>query len=173
MRTFRHLALLLALFAPLAVADGQYQVELVIFRQAGEPVPSSQSAPDDWAAGAQAIAGSERATALGDAVAKLTPNAGYQVLLHKAWTQSLSAVPSKVAVSSGDPQFGHFPVEGTVTLTQVRFVDANLEFWINQFDADGLLSGSERLKQSARLKNGELNYLDHSNLGVLIKVAPL
>ncbi|CAD5108822.1 CsiV family protein [Zestomonas carbonaria] len=173
MRIFRHLALLLALFAPLALADGQYQVELIIFRQAGDPVPASQPAPDDWASGAQSIAGSERATALDGAAAKLNPNNGYQVLLHKAWTQNLSSVPSKVAVSTGDQQFGHFPVEGTVSLSQERVAEANLDFWINRFDADGLLTSSERLKQSARLKNGELNYLDHSNLGVLIKIVPM
>ncbi|UVE19217.1 peptidoglycan binding protein CsiV [Pseudomonas sp. LS44] len=173
MRMFRHLALLLALFAPLAVADGQYLIELIIFRQAGEPVPASQPAPDDWAGGAQSIAGTERGTALDGEAAKLSPNAGYEVLLHKAWAQNLSAVPSKVALSSGDQHFGHFPVEGTVSLTQVRFTDATVEFWINQFDADGLLTGSERLKQSTRLKNGELTYLDHSNLGVLIKIVPL
>ncbi|AYC33433.1 hypothetical protein D3880_14180 [Pseudomonas cavernae] len=173
MRIFRHLALLLALFAPLAMADGQYQVELIVFRQAGDPLPASQPAPDDWAAGAQAIAGSERGTALDDAAAKLSPDNGYQVLLHKAWAQNLSATPSKVAVAEGNQQFGHHPVEGTVTLTQVRFTDVALDFWINRFDADGLLTGSERLKQNARLKNGELTYLDHSNLGVLIKIVPL
>jgi len=36
-----------------------------------------------------------------------------------------------------------------------------------------LLTGSERLKQSARLKTGELTYLDHSNMGMLIRISPL
>lgn len=173
MRIFRHLALLLALVAPASFADGLYQVELIVFRQAGDPVPASQPAPDDWALGAQSIDASERGPALGDVAAKLNPNQGYQVLLHKAWSQNLSAVPSKVALSSGDAQFGHHPVEGTVTLTQVRFTDAAVELWINQFDNAGLLTGSERVKQTARLKNGELTYLDHSNIGLLIKIVPL
>ncbi|MBM7060970.1 hypothetical protein JQX08_09655 [Pseudomonas sp. UL073] len=173
MRILRHAALLLALLAPAAFADGQFQVELIVFRQAGDTVPASQPAPDDWAMGAQSIAGSERGTALNDAAAKLSPNQGYQVLLHKAWTQNLSATPSKVSLSTGDQQFGHHPVEGTVTLTQVRFTDATVELWINQFDDNGLLTASERVKQTARLKNGELTYLDHSNLGLLIKIVPL
>ncbi|MDG0902191.1 hypothetical protein P6U18_19780, partial [Pseudomonas sp. L01] len=52
MRLFRCLALLLSLAAPAAFAGGPYQVELVVFRQAGDAVPSSQPAPDDWATGA-------------------------------------------------------------------------------------------------------------------------
>ncbi|WP_271411814.1 CsiV family protein [Pseudomonas sp. Q1-7] len=173
MRAIRNFALLLALLAPAAFADGLYSVEMIIFRQAGDPIPSSQPAPDDWAAGSQSIAGSERATALDGEAAKLNPNAGYEVLLHKAWSQNLSAIPNKVAVSIGEPQLGHFPVEGTLALTLDRSVDAEADFWINQFDGSGLISSSERLRQGTRLKNGELTYLDHGNLGILIRISPL
>ncbi|MGH8352265.1 MAG: CsiV family protein [Pseudomonas sp.] len=174
MRAFRSLALLLALLAPAAFADGLYQVELILFRQAGEAVPASQPAPDDWATGALPLAAeNERGTALNAEAAKLSPANGYQVLLHKAWAQNLSATPSKIALSTDEEQDGHFAAEGTLSLTQERYVDVDADFWVNQFDADGLLSGSERLKQSSRLKNGELTYLDHSSLGLLIKVSPL
>lgn len=46
------------------------------------------------------------------------------------------------------------------------------DFWVNQFDADGLATASERIKHSSRLKNGQLTYLDHGSLGLLIKVTP-
>ena len=46
------------------------------------------------------------------------------------------------------------------------------DFWVNQFDADGLVTASERIKHSSRLKNGQLTYLDHGSLGLLIKVTP-
>ncbi|WP_137888006.1 CsiV family protein [Pseudomonas sp. 2FE] len=174
MRALHCLALLLTLIAPTAFADGLYQVELILFRQAGEPIPASQTAPDDWAADAQALAaGSERGTALNAEAAKLTAANGYQVLLHQAWQQNVGEAPTKIALSSGQQQFGHFPVEGTLSLKQMRFVDLESDFWINQFDADGLLSGSERLKQGTRLKTGELTFLDHGSLGLLIKVSPL
>ncbi len=174
MRALRCFALLLSLVAPAAFADGLYQVELIIFRQAGEPIPASQTAPDDWAAGVQGSASdSPRSTALNGEAAKLTQGNGYQVLLHQAWQQSMGEAPSKIAINTGNQQFGHFPVEGTLTLKQMRFVDLEANFWINQFDGTGLLTGSERLKQSARLKTGELTYLDHSNLGMLIRISPL
>lgn len=173
MRAIRYFTLLLALLTPAAFADGLYQVEMILFRQAGEPIPSSQPAPDDWANGSPSIEGSERSTALNGEAAKLDPSKGYQVLLHKAWSQNLSAVPSAVSVTTGNEQLGHFPVEGTLTLSVDRSIDARADFWINQFDADGLLSGSERFRQAAHLKNGELTYLDHSSLGILIRVSPL
>ncbi|WP_375738437.1 CsiV family protein [Pseudomonas boanensis] len=173
MRAIRYFALLLALFAPAAFADGLYQVEMILFRQAGEPIPSSQPAPDDWANGSQSIEGSERGTALDGEAAKLDPSKGYQVLLHKAWSQNISTAPSAVSVTSGNQQLGHFPVEGTLILSIDRNIEARTDFWVNQFDADGLLSGSERIRQTTRLKNGELTYLDHSSLGILIRVSPL
>ncbi|RMU28351.1 hypothetical protein ALP35_04626 [Pseudomonas savastanoi pv. glycinea] len=36
-----------------------------------------------------------------------------------------------------------------------------------------MVISSERLKQTARVKNGELTYLDNGNLALLIKVSPL
>ncbi|MET1080256.1 MAG: CsiV family protein [Pseudomonas sp.] len=174
MRALRHLTLLLTLLTPMALADGLYQVELILFRQAAEPISAGQVAPDDWAGGAPALAAeSLRGISLDSEAARLTPDKGYQVLLHKAWQQNLSATPSKVALSEGTSQFGHAPIEGTLSLQQARFVDVQADFWINQFSADGLLSGSERLKQSNRLKTGELTFLDHGHLGLLIKVSPL
>lgn len=173
MRAFRYFTLLLCLLAPSAFADALYQIEVIVFRQAGQPVVASQPAPDDWAAGAQSITGNERGIALEDIAAKLNPGSGYQVLLHKAWAQTLGAVPGKSALSTGNEQFGHYPVEGTIALTLLeRLVDIDADIWVNQFDADALLTGSERLKQRSRLKNNELTYLDHGSLGMLVKVTP-
>ncbi|MEK1904316.1 MAG: CsiV family protein [Pseudomonas sp.] len=167
------LALLLTLLAPSAFADGLFQVEVIVFRQAGEQIAASQPAPDDWAAGSQALpAGSERGTALDNEAAKLNPGNGYQVLLHQAWAQNLSAAPSKVTITLGEQKFGHYPVEGTLSLREERVIDLDADVWINQFDNDGLVTGSERLKQATRLKTGELTYLDHGSLGMLVKITP-
>ena len=171
MRAFRYFTLLLCLLAPSAFADALYQIEVIVFRQAGQPVVASQPAPDDWAVGAAPIAGNERGTALDGEAAKLNPGNGYEVLLHKAWAQNLTAAPSKAALSTGNEQFGHFPVEGVVSLSeQQRLIDLEADFWINRFDSDGLLTGSERVRQKTRLKPNELTYLDNGSLGVLVKI---
>lgn len=173
-RCISTLGLLLALLSPLALAQGQYQVEVIFFRQAGEPIPASQPAPDDWAVGSQTLpADSLRGTALNAEAAKLVPANGYQVLLHQAWAQTLSTAPQKIALSAGSQRFGHYPIEGTLTLRHERSTELDADLWVNQFAEDGLLTGSERLKQSSRAQDGELTFIDHGSLGLLVRVSPL
>ena len=70
MRAIRTLALLPLILLSLlstssAFAAGLYQVEVIVFRQAGEPIRASQPAPEDWSQGAQPIdASRERSTAV-------------------------------------------------------------------------------------------------------------
>lgn len=174
MGLIRSFTLLLALFAPAAFADGSYQVELILFRQNGEPAATNQPAPEDWAAGAQRLgADSQTPTALDTLVNKLESSDGYKVLLHTAWQQDLSATPSKVAISDGQEQFGHFPIEGTVSLGLARFTDIDANFWVNQLDSHGVLVTSERMRQATRVRNGELTYMDNGSLAMLIKVSPV
>ncbi|UZJ62266.1 peptidoglycan binding protein CsiV [Pseudomonas sp. KU26590] len=174
MRLLRFFTLLLVLFAPTAFADGTYQVELILFRQNGEPAATNQPAPEDWAAGAQRLgADSQTPTALDTLVTKLESSDGYKVLLHKAWQQDLSATPSKVAISDGQEQFGHFPIEGTVSLGLARFTDIDANIWVNQLDSHGVLVTSERMRQATRVRNGELTYMDNGSLAMLIKVSPV
>lgn len=174
MRLLRTLTLLLACIAPMAMADGLYQVEVIFFRQAGEVIPASQLAPEDWAVGSQALAaGSERGTALNNEAAKLIPANGYQVLLHQAWAQTIGATPVKTALTSGNQAFGHYPIEGTLALSADPTINLQANLWINQIDQEGLVTGSEQLKQSIRLQTGKLTYIDHGSLGLLIRVNPL
>jgi hypothetical protein len=140
----------------------------------GEPAATRQFAPEDWAAGAQKIdARNERGIALADLVGKLEASGTYQVLMHRAWSQNLAAEPGKMAVTSGQEQLGHFPIEGTLSIGIARFTDIAADFWVNQLDTHGVLLGSERMKQTTRVKNGELIYMDYGSLAMLIKLAPL
>lgn len=171
---FRYLPLLLALIAPASFADDLYQVELILFQQEGDVVYSSQPAPDDWAKSAQPLGeDARRPTAMDAQANKLAQAQGYHVLMHKAWKQSIGDTPVKIALSEGRQQDDHFPVEGTISLRQQRFVDTQVDFWINQFGADGLLANSQHMVQDVSLKNDVLAYLDHPSLGMLIRVSPL
>lgn len=173
MRLLRTLTLLLGLLSPLAMADGQYQVEMIFFRQAGEVIPARQLAPEDWAAGSQAIAvESQRSTALNNEAAKLIPANGYKVLLHQAWAQELTGSPAKVALTAGNQVFGHYPIEGTLTLNLAPTINLQADLWINQFNAEGVVIKSEQLKQSAHLLPGKLTYIDHGSLGLLVRITP-
>ena len=174
MLLFRSLILLLTLIAPAAFADGLYQVEILLFRQNGEPASTRQLVPENWDKGAQKIdANDERSPALNDLASKLQGSGKYEVLMQRAWQQTIGTEPVKIAVATGKEQLGHFPIEGTVSLAMDRFTDIDAQFWVNQLDPHGVVLNSERLKQTARVKNGGLNYLDNGNLALLIKVSPL
>ncbi|SIR28661.1 Peptidoglycan-binding protein, CsiV [Pseudomonas sp. B10] len=179
MRLFRSLTMLLAsllmtVAAPAAFADDTYQVEMILVRQNAVPAIVSRAAPEDWAAGAQRLGSdSQRTPALNDVVSKLTASGEYTVLMHKAWQQSLGEAPAKVAVSEGQEQFGQFPIEGTLEMKLGRFTDVTADFWVNQIDANGLVTASERLRQDSHTKNGQLNYLDNGHLALLIKITSL
>jgi hypothetical protein len=174
MRLFCLLTLLMSLVAPSVFADDTYQVEMILVRQNAEPAIVSRAAPEDWAAGAQRVSPkSLRTPSLTREVEKLTASNEYTVLLHKAWQQTLGEEASKIAVSDGADQFGQFPIEGTLSLKLGRFTDVDADFWVNQIDANGLVTSSERLKQESHTKNGQLNFLDNGHLGLLIKITSL
>ena len=174
MRLFRSLTLLMTLVAPTAFADDLYQVEMILVRQNAVPAIVSRAAPEDWDAGAKRIdPDSFRTPSLNPEVEKLTASNDYSVLMHKAWQQTLGESPVKVAISDGKEQFGQFPIEGTLYLKLGRFTDVDADFWVNQFDAGGVVTASERLKQESHTKNGQLNFLDAGHLGLLIKITSL
>ena len=174
MRLFRSLTLLMTLVSPSVFADDLYQVEMILVRQNAVPAIVSRAAPEDWAAGAKLVSSdSLRSPTLNGEVEKLTASNQYTVLLHKAWQQTLGEEASKVAVSDGAEQFGQFPIEGTLSLKLGRFTDVDADFWVNQIDANGLVTSSERLKQESHTKNGQLNFLDNGHLGLLIKITSL
>ena len=179
MRVFRSLALLpLALLCLLSstatLAEGFYQVEMIVFRQSAEAISAGQLPPDDWADSARLVdASNSRSTALNNEASKLNPANGYEVLLHQAWSQSAGGASSRVAISAGNEQFGHFPVEGTIGLTAGRVIELDSDIWVNQLDASGVLTDSQRIKQNSRLKSGELTFIDNGSLGLLVRVSPL
>ncbi|WLI14547.1 MULTISPECIES: CsiV family protein [Pseudomonas] len=178
MRLFRSLTLLttllMSLLASTASADDLYQVEMILVRQNAVPAIVSRAAPEDWDAGAQRISpDSFRTPSLNAEVEKLSASNNYTVLLHKAWQQNLGEEASKVAISEGKEQFGQYPIEGTLSLKLGRFTDVDADFWVNQIDANGLVTASERLKQESHTKNGQLNFLDNGHLGLLIKITSL
>ncbi|NUU34811.1 CsiV family protein [Pseudomonas sp. C2B4] len=175
MRLFRSLTLLMmTLVTPSAFADDLYQIEMILVRQNAVPAIVSRTAPEDWDAGAQRInPDSLRTPSLNGEVEKLTASNEYEVLLHKAWQQTLGEETTKVAISEGKEQFGQFPIEGTLSMKLGRFTDVDADFWVNQINADGLVTASERLKTESHTKNGQLNFLDAGHLGLLIKITSL
>lgn len=72
---------------------------------------------------------------LADSAARLQRSGRYQILLHKAWLQPLENRSKNPAlVIAGGEQFGeHHELEGYITLSQDRYVHAQMEFWLSRF----------------------------------------
>lgn len=170
--------LLLSLLSTQALANDSHSdsqlVELIVFRQSSETLPASRLAPDAWARNAVPItADMQRTTQLDHLANKLTPSNGYQVLLHQAWLQNSQDGVAHVAISAGQKYFEHYPIEGHIHFTLDRTSTVQLELWINQFTAEQTLLSSERFKQKAMVANDQITFIDHSNLGALIRIQHL
>lgn len=172
MRALRNLTLLLALIAPAAFADNQYVVEMILVRQNAVPAITSQFAPENWSDGARPVEPYDvRQPILTEEAERLAADSQYTVLLHRAWQQNVGAEGSKIALSDGQEQFGHFPVEGNLSLSEGRFLSVEASLWVNQFDANGGVIQSEQFRQgNSNVKNAELTYLDGGHLALILKI---
>ncbi|MCU1724909.1 MULTISPECIES: CsiV family protein [unclassified Pseudomonas] len=172
MRAIRNLSLLLALCSPAAFADTQYLIEMILVRQNAVPAVTSQFAPENWSDGAKPVADYDiRQPLLTEQAERLAADSQYSVLLHKAWQQNVGAEGSKIAFSDGQEQFGHFPIEGNLSVSEGRFIGVEATLWVNQFDANGGVLQSEQFKQSnSNVKNAELTYLDGGHLALVLKI---
>src|SRR5690606_1827574 len=88
-----------------------HNIELIIFRQTQmEPVYSSRLAPDRLLAEIQPLKPEQiRISLLSNVTSKLTPENGYEILLHRAWLQNKSPRFVSYALTSGEESFGHHP----------------------------------------------------------------
>ena len=125
----------------------------------------------------------------------------YALLLHQSWQQPIDQAPTPILIQGGQ-QFGdRFELEGTLSLRRQRFLHVDADLWLTQFSPQrglpattmpsplkaqfpDLFEAAERgrtfsadtrfhLSEKRRLRSGELHYLDHPALGVLILVTPL
>src|SRR5690606_3971082 len=164
------ISLLLGWLSLPALADGLYDVELIVFRQGGQVLPASQPAADDWASGATRCGPDTLQAHAPDAQAARLRSAGYQILLHQHWTQPVYGTSSKVAVSSGENSLDLYPVQAVIDLSAPDDLYLDARIWANQFDESGLVSQSEQISQRLRIQPGKLHYLDHASLGALIRI---
>ncbi|WP_263141769.1 hypothetical protein [Pseudomonas sp. RIT-PI-AD] len=92
-----------------------------------------------------------------------SPANGHQVSRHEAWASGNVAAL----------RLRHVPVAGHLALGQNRAIQMDMNLRVNPFAPRALLTGSERLKRSARLKAGEPTDPNHPNLGMLPRVTSL
>lgn len=175
------LALLLATLGGHAVAD-PVTVEVILFRYeaaaeaaqwpAAEGLPSftgarplEESAP----AGGEAwyVALSPSALRLAGASAALRRAGGREVLLHTAWRQpSGEGATVYLKAPVADPATAP-ALEGSLSIREAgRDLRLNGDFFV------ALGEGKVEVRADQKFKSGELRYVDHALLGLLVQVTP-
>ena len=164
----------LAGFSLVASAE-EYLVEVVFFGQPSAPLVQGSNPELDWEVDAVDLENTARTDVRAiDQARKLEQN-GYQIYLHQAWSQPLDN-DLVVALHRGNPENGVYPIQGLVNLRQATLTELKVAFWRNRSAAELQLQSetpliSEFLHQTRALRPGEVHYLDHQSLGMLVTIS--
>ncbi|MDX1352175.1 MAG: CsiV family protein [Thiomicrorhabdus sp.] len=150
--------------------------------------PSIEGSSSVFSRGQKPLFIKNYANTLDGAVAKLNKR-GYRVLFHQAWSQQAYANKNSPTVLIENKQGVGTNMLGTVRLYKTRYahVDFDLEFEkyipskiLEAFMQNQKISATQtpnswrfHLKESRKIKPGELHYIDHPLFGVLVKIQPL
>ena len=109
-----------------------------------------------------------------------------ELLWHGRWTQPvpLRNRPEPLLIQAGARRNGHYPLEGTIDVTAGGYLHFHARLWFQDADlpamaqartADALAAASPGprymlLDESRAMRRGELHYLDHPKLGVLVRI---
>ena len=163
--------LILALVAHSAMAEGRYQIELVIFAQ---HMPNTElfdqtQSQIQWPKRVVDLSTfaevSPENRILNGAYGVLSRSAGYHPLMHVSWVQAIG--PNRI----GDAvriQGANGAIDGFVRIQRGQYltliVDLEYQPGVNRY---------YRLHEKRRIKFNETHYLDHPKFGVIAKVRPL
>ncbi|MES9962075.1 MAG: peptidoglycan binding protein CsiV [Candidatus Sedimenticola sp. 20ELBAFRAG] len=177
-----------------------YDIELVVFARNGADAGSSETWPEDAGSpdmsSAVVLGRKSASTSPGATLIEYLPKnthrlsaeknrlkrkgGQYTPLVHLAWRQP--GFPRKLAlpIYLRSPQATDFDqplLEGTATISLGRFLHADLDLLlrpkynvINNSDPLASAIPGHRFQSHRKMRSGELHYLDHPKLGVLIQI---
>jgi hypothetical protein len=111
------------------------------------------------------------ANGLATAARRLEQQGGYRVLFHRTWIQNLarrSPAPT-VLVQSARDTGGKALLEGTLRVQRGRGTRFDATLWYRPADADPTDPSYIPITASRRLGNGEVVYVDHPKLGIVMR----
>jgi len=166
--------------APAAAAKqfkAPYDIEIVIFERYGqgngESWPSDPGRPDSTLAagnlsrpgqqGPGAMLLPKSARELGPAAYTLRQK-GAQVHFHQAWRQDVKGRTSRTWYRVGNKR-----LNGLVRVSRGRYLHLDTDLMLYAGE-DGL---DHRIQLHRRMRGGELHYVDHPKIGILIRTARL
>jgi len=118
---------------------------------------------------------------------RLVEGGGYRVLLHRAWLQDMTArgAPPGILLQAGAGPAGEPLLEGVLQMGGSRGLRFATTLWYRDANTDPApLPGTDaapdahdpsyfELREERRLGDGQLHYLDHPKLGVIVRTAPV
>ena len=122
----------------------------------------------------------------------------YELLLHQSWRQPIGQTPIPILIQGGEQYGDQFELEGTLSIRRQRYLHVDADLRLMQFSLERFARPAEQeaplkskypdlyeaaqrgrehsptaqfnLNESRRLRSGELHYLDHPALGVLLLI---
>ncbi|WP_051640697.1 CsiV family protein [Thiomicrorhabdus sp. Milos-T2] len=190
----------LALFTSQAQAQvPSYKIEVIVFENLNLKgwteehwpdqieLPSTENSTSIFTRNQKPLWINRRNQSLVGTEAKLNKR-GYRVIFHQAWSQLAYANKKAPTVLIENDQKRGANLIGTVRLYKTRFahVDFDLELErripskiLEKFAQNQGISAGEapthwrfNIKESRKIKPGELHYIDHPLFGVLVKITP-
>jgi hypothetical protein len=153
----------LLLGLPAAADDNTFDFEMILFERPGNtdavPIPEEVGEPERTLARDRLDRQPEVARVL-DGAARTLRQRGMTVHEHLAWRMSPGGISSDTWYWVGDGR-----LEGLVRIGRGRFL---------HIDADLLLRPSDgmvpvRVRLNRRMRSGELHYIDHPRVGILVQ----
>ncbi|RMG32328.1 MAG: hypothetical protein D6720_13605 [Gammaproteobacteria bacterium] len=167
--TLRHLllGLLLLCWSSAILAKDEYLLEMIVFQQPdaqdeplAKPVAEVEQAKGSLDSGGPGIVPLPPGEGQLGSVAYTLQRHGAQVLAHLRWKQDFS-VP-------GNDQWMHLEgknIAGAVRITKGRFIHVNTDLWPT--------ASEYPIREHGRLRSGELYYIDHPRIGILVQAERL
>jgi hypothetical protein len=171
----------LLLFSPLSSAEQWYHVEMIVFEQLNtvtdEQTPVNSAPRGSFSPGAanELIQPSKNSTLL-DSAQKLKRSPSYQVHYHQSWQQ---AIKTKSQAKSITIKSANEMVQGRIRLHKGTYLYATVDLQLNRVsrqDSSWSDVGGVRkpyLQEARRVRSKKLQFFDHPNMGVLLKLTPL
>ena len=171
----------LLLFSPLSSAEQWYHVEMIVFEQLNtvtdEQTPVSSALRGSFSPGAanELFQPSKNSTLL-DSAQKLKRSPSYQVHYHQSWQQ---AIKTKSQAKSITIKSANKMVQGRIRLHKGTYLYATVDLQLNRVsrqDSSWSDVGGVRkpyLQEARRVRSKKLQFFDHPNMGVLLKLTPL
>jgi hypothetical protein len=148
------------------MAAKTYTIEVLAFSQSGQSTggewwPSDPGQPNLHLANTPRSLGSSSKRLSGIA-SRLSKKAGYRVLLHQAWRQTVispkNAKPLRLTSGSA--------LDGTIKVSVKRYLHVDLDLLLKS-------GKGYRLQSKRRMRSKEIHYIDHPMMGVLVLITPV